>query len=363
MKSTTASLTRRSVLRGGTGLALAATIPPTTASWAAGGTGKTTSSKTASKSGTMLITHPSFAKHDTGPRHPERPQRMRILDKVFADTAFDGLQRAAAPFRNDFEVAVVRAHTQQHYDAIFAKRPNDGAPSVRLDPDTILSDKTWEAAVRSIGAGMFGVDQVMDPKTGVKNVFCQVRPPGHHAESKRAMGFCLFNSIAVAALHAKAAHGAERVAIVDFDVHHGNGTQEIFWSNKNVFFASTHQMPLYPWTGAINETGVGNIFNAPLRPGDDGGPFRQACKARILNNLSDFRPDIILISAGFDAHILDPLANLRLVEADFHWITEQLLEIAARRAGGRVVSMLEGGYDLGGLGKSAAAHVEALMSA
>jgi len=195
------------------------------------------------------------------------------------------------------------------------------------------------------------------------NAFCAVRPPGHHAEPSRDMGFCLFNSVAVAAQHARAKHGAKRVAVVDFDVHHGNGTQAAFWTDKDLFYGSTHQMPLFPGTGALDETGVGNICNAPLKPGDDGEDFRAAWEGRILPALDAFAPDFLLVSAGFDAHLKDPLAQLRLVEADFAWITERLLEAAAKRTGGKLVSTLEGGYDLDALATSTAVHVETLMSA
>jgi acetoin utilization deacetylase AcuC-like enzyme len=195
------------------------------------------------------------------------------------------------------------------------------------------------------------------------NAFCAVRPPGHHAEPSRAMGFCLFNTVAVAALHACAAHGAERVAVIDFDVHHGNGTQAAFWSDKDLFYGSTHQMPLFPGTGALSETGVGNIFNAPLKPGDDGDDFREAMLSRVLPALHDFAPDFLLVSAGFDAHVRDPLAQLRLVEADFAWITEKLLEAATKHTGGKLVSTLEGGYDLDALASSTAVHVKTIMDA
>jgi len=196
-----------------------------------------------------------------------------------------------------------------------------------------------------------------------KNAFCAVRPPGHHAEPARAMGFCLFNTVAVAALHARAAHGAERVAVIDFDVHHCNGTQDAFWSDKDLFYGSTHQMPLFPGTGARDETGVGNICNAPLKPGDGGEEFRDAFATRILPALNDFAPDFLLISAGFDAHVNDPLAQIRLVEADFAWVTEQLLEAAAEHTRGKIVSTLEGGYDLDALARSTAVHVATLMGA
>jgi acetoin utilization deacetylase AcuC-like enzyme len=215
--------------------------------------------------------------------------------------------------------------------------------------------------LRATGAAIHAVDQVVDGHA--KNAFCAVRPPGHHAEPSRAMGFCLFNTVAIAALHARAAHGAERVAVVDFDVHHGNGTQAAFWSDKDLFYGSTHQMPLFPGTGASSETGVGNIFNAPLNPGDDGDDFREAMLTRILPALHDFGPDFLLVSAGFDAHVKDPLAQLRLVEADFIWITEKLLDAAAKHTGGKLVSTLEGGYDLDALASSTAAHVATLMGA
>jgi acetoin utilization deacetylase AcuC-like enzyme len=215
--------------------------------------------------------------------------------------------------------------------------------------------------LRAVGAALHAVDQVVAGKAD--NAFCAVRPPGHHAEPSRAMGFCLFSTVAIAAEHARAKHGANRVAVIDFDVHHGNGTQAAFWTDKDLFYGSTHQMPLFPGTGALSETGVGNIFNAPLKPGDDGAKFREAFETRILPALDAFAPDLILVSAGFDAHLKDPLAQLRLVEADFAWVTEQLLEAAARHSRGRLVSSLEGGYDLDALAKSTATHVETLMGA
>ena len=312
---------------------------------------------------TLLLTHPCFVNHDTGYGHPERADRMRALDQVFANELFDDLVRDEAPIRDDLEQAVVRAHPQEYFDAIVAADPGPNGDTVRLDGDTVLSPGSWEPVIRAVGAGLEAVDRVMDENSLIKNAFCQVRPPGHHAETATAMGFCVFNSIAVAAKYARATYGLERVAVVDFDVHHGNGTQDIFWSDKDLFFGSTHQMPLYPGSGAVTETGVGNICNAPLRPNDDGVPFREAFESRILRGLDVFQPDLLMISAGFDAHEADPLANLRLVEADFAWATEQLLEVAARHCGGRVVSMLEGGYDLKGLAGSAAVHVKTLMDA
>jgi acetoin utilization deacetylase AcuC-like enzyme len=220
---------------------------------------------------------------------------------------------------------------------------------------------TWEAALRGIGAAIAAVDAVMAGEAD--NAFAAVRPPGHHAETGRPMGFCLFNNVAIAARHAMRAHGAERVAIVDFDVHHGNGTQEIFWDDDAVLYGSTHQMPLFPGTGARSETGAGNIFNAPLAAGDGGAAFQAAMAEVVLPAVDAFAPDLVVLSAGFDAHLRDPLGGLRLTEVDFAWITGELMELARRHAGGRLVSMLEGGYDLDGLSTSVAAHVARLMGA
>jgi len=311
---------------------------------------------------TLLITHPCFVNHDTGYGHPERPDRMRAIDRALSDDLFKPLRRVEAPLRDDVEAQITLAHPQAYLDAIKAARPTAGH-LVQLDPDTVMSVGSWEAALRAVGAGLHAVDQVMDAGSGIKNAFCQVRPCGHHAEKARAMGFCLFNNVAIAGLYARAKHGAERIAVVDFDVHHGNGTQDIFWSDKNLFFGSTHQMPLYPGTGALSETGVGNIWNAPLRPNDGGEQFRAAFESRILPALHDFAPDLVLISAGFDAHEADPLANLRLKEQDFAWATEEICKVADLHAKGRVVSMLEGGYDLAALARSVAVHVKVLMDA
>jgi acetoin utilization deacetylase AcuC-like enzyme len=312
---------------------------------------------------TLLITHPVFVEHDTGPGHPERPDRMRAVDKVLSHELFNGLKREEAPLRDDVEEMIALAHPRSYIDWVKAQRPAEGQTPVHLDPDTLLSSKSWEPALRAVGAGLAAVDRVMDKGSGIANVFAQVRPCGHHAEVERAMGFCIFNNIAIAGLYARKTYGCERIAVVDFDVHHGNGTQDIFWRDKDLFFASTHQMPLYPGTGALSETGVGNIWNAPLRPGDGGDPFKEAFNARILPNLRNFGPDIVLISAGFDAHKDDPLANLQLTEPDFAWATAKIAEIAARHAEGRVVSMLEGGYNLAALARSVGVHVNALMQA
>jgi acetoin utilization deacetylase AcuC-like enzyme len=312
---------------------------------------------------TLLLTHPCFVQHDTGPGHPERPDRMRAIDKVLGHELFKSLKRAEAPLRPDVEDAIGLAHPQSYIDWVKSVRPREGEEPARLDPDTVLSATSWEPVLRAVGAGLAAVDAVFDPASGAKNAFAQVRPCGHHAEAERAMGFCIFNNVAIAALYARKRHGAERVAVIDFDVHHGNGTQDIFRSDKNLYFGSTHQMPLYPGTGALNETGVGNVWNAPLRPGDGGDRFKEAFEQRILPNLRSFGPDIVLISAGFDAHADDPLANLRLTEPDFAWATSKIAEIADKHAQGRLVSMLEGGYNLAALAKSVGVHVTALMQA
>lgn len=308
---------------------------------------------------TILYAHPSFLDHDTGPGHPERAERLRAIDRALEAETFQSLLRQEAPLRDDDRIYVALAHNDGYFERIetFAAARKHGL--AHIDGDTVVSAGTWQAARRAVGAGLAAVDAVVGKSAA--NAFCKVRPPGHHAESDRAMGFCLFSNAAIAAHYARAKHGLERVAVVDFDVHHGNGTQEIFWSDKDLFYGSTHQMPLFPGTGALRETGVGNIFNAPLRAGDGREAFEQAFRDRILGPLHNFSPDLVIISAGFDAHERDPLGGLRLVEDDFAWATDQLGEIARRHAGGRIVSMLEGGYDLTGLSRSVAVHVKSLM--
>jgi acetoin utilization deacetylase AcuC-like enzyme len=306
---------------------------------------------------TLYLSHPSFLEHLTPLGHPERPDRLRAIERVMEAERFQSLERDQAPLATLDDARL--AHRSGYVDVIAGAVPSEGL--VRLDADTTMSPGSLEAALRGVGGAMQAVDEVMTRR--VANAFVASRPPGHHAEHDRAMGFCLFNNAAVAARHAQRNHGAERVAIVDFDVHHGNGTQDIFWSDASVFYGSTHQMPLYPGTGERSETGVGNIVNAPLRAGDDGEAFRAAMDEVLLPALDAFGPDLIVISAGFDAHVRDPLAEIRLVEQDFAWITRRLLEIAARRCGGRVVSLLEGGYDLEGLSRSVAVHVGTLMEA
>ncbi len=306
---------------------------------------------------TLLLSHTACFDHLTPDGHPERPDRLRAVEHALEDEMFASLVREQAP-EAELETAAL-AHPQDYVEAIIAAAPTDGL--VRVDADTSMSPGSLEALRRGMGAATRAVDEVVT--RNVRNAFCAIRPPGHHAEKVRAMGFCLFNFAAIAAIHARKTHGLERVAVVDFDVHHGNGTQDIFWSEPELFYGSTHQMPLYPGSGARGETGVGNIVNAPLAPGDDGVAFREAMDGVILPALERFSPDLVIISAGFDAHARDPLANLNLVEDDFAWATRRLMEIAERTCDGRVVSVLEGGYDLVGLATSTAAHVRTLMEA
>jgi acetoin utilization deacetylase AcuC-like enzyme len=306
---------------------------------------------------TLLYTHESSLGHHTPPGHPERPDRIRAIEEVLRNGDFSALKRETAE-RVDPE-AVKRVHPAAYIDAIHAAVPPEGKLS-RIDADTSLSHGSWEPILRAAGGATHAVDQVMGGHA--HNAFVAMRPPGHHAETATAMGFCFFNNAAIAVRHAQAKHGAERVAIVDFDVHHGNGSQEIFWSDASVMYCSTHEMPLYPGTGARGERGVhDNIVNAPLSAGNGGREFREAFEMAILPRLDAFQPDLIVISAGFDAHMRDPLANLNLLEADYAWVTKKVMGIADQHAKGRIVSMLEGGYDLEGLAKSVAAHVGALM--
>ncbi len=305
---------------------------------------------------TLLISHPACLAHDMGEGHPERPDRIRAVDRALESEIFQMMARDAAP-RADIAV-IARVHPVDYIEAIRAATPTQG--HVAIDQDTSMSPGTFEAALRSVGGAVFAVDEVMTRK--VHNAFVATRPPGHHAEISTPMGFCFFNNAAVAARHARAAYGAERVAIMDFDVHHGNGTQHIFWSDPHVMYTSTHEMPNYPGTGSIGERGeFDQIVNAPLRAGDGGDSFREAMDVAILPRIDAFNPDLVIISAGFDAHRRDPLGNLNLVEADYVWATRKLMEIAQKHCGGRVVSVLEGGYDLEGLARSVAAHVTTLI--
>ncbi|MEZ5924985.1 MAG: histone deacetylase family protein [Hyphomicrobiaceae bacterium] len=309
---------------------------------------------------TLLLTHPVCLTHDMGAGHPEQPDRLRGILKALEDPRFAGLRREESPVGTDDLLRL--AHPEAHIRFIRETAPKAPDGFARIDEDTAMSHGTLEAALRAVGGGATAVDQVMAGKA--KNAFLAVRPPGHHAEPERAMGFCFFSTAAIAALYAKQRHGLERVALVDFDVHHGNGSQAVLWSAKDVFFGSSHQMPLYPGTGAPTETGAsGNIVNAPLRPGEGRAAFREAWTSRILPALDHHGFDLLLISAGFDAHRDDPLAQINLVEEDFAWITEELCEAAEKRCNGRVVSFLEGGYDLAALARSVAAHVGVLMEA
>jgi acetoin utilization deacetylase AcuC-like enzyme len=305
---------------------------------------------------TLFITHPACLNHLTPPGHPERPDRLRAIERVFESERFQDLVRAEAPTA-DFDT-IALCHPMEYVTALREASPTSGL--VQIDADTSMSPGSFEAALRAAGGGIYAVDEVMAGRAS--NAFVATRPPGHHTETARPMGFCLFNNAAIAARYAQKRYGIDHAAVVDFDVHHGNGSQDIFWSDKTVMYCSTHQMPLYPGTGARSERGEHNtVVNAPLSPGDGGAKFREAFESVILPRLRDFRPELIVISAGFDAHQRDPLANLNLVEADFSWATLKIMEIAQASANGRVVSMLEGGYDLEGLSNSAAAHASALM--
>lgn len=307
---------------------------------------------------TLFITHPACLDHLTPSGHPERPDRLRAISRILDDQKFQPLQRVEAPRAELATIAL--CHPMDYVERIRDATPQQGM--VHIDADTSMSPGSFEAALRGAGGAVHAVDEVIAKRAS--NAFVAVRPPGHHAETRRPMGFCLFNNAAIAARHAQRRHGLERAAVVDFDVHHGNGSQEIFWSDASVMYCSTHQMPLYPGTGAASERGAHNtIVNAPLRPGDGGEQFRAAMENIILPRLREFRPELIVISAGFDAHTRDPLANLNFLEADFEWATRKLMEVADATAQGRVVSLLEGGYDLQGLANSTAAHVTALMRA
>ncbi|RJF94895.1 histone deacetylase family protein [Oleomonas cavernae] len=308
---------------------------------------------------TILFSHPSCLDHDTGWGHPECADRLRAVMRALEAEDFHYLERVEAPAATREQLT--RVHTPDYVDWVLAKVPTaTGHQAVHLDADTIVSAGSGQAALHAAGAVVAAVDAVL---TGAaRSAFCAVRPPGHHAEPDHAMGFCIFNNVAVGAQHARAVHGLSRVAVVDFDVHHGNGTQAAFQGDPDLFYASTHQAPLYPGTGAVGETGCAdNILNAPLPPGADGPAFRRAFAEHILPALDRFAPELILISAGFDGHALDPLANLRLIEADYRWVTAELAALSRRHCKGGLVSTLEGGYDLYALASSVAAHVATLM--
>ncbi|MFZ1921982.1 MAG: histone deacetylase family protein [Xanthobacteraceae bacterium] len=305
---------------------------------------------------TLIISHPACLEHLTPAGHPERPDRLRAVERALEAEKFQMLARAQAP-RAAFET-IALCHPMDYIEALRDASPEEDI--IQLDADTSMSPGSFEAILRAAGGAIFAVDEVFAKKA--TNAFVATRPPGHHAETARPMGFCYFDNAGIAARHAQKRYGIARAAIVDFDVHHGNGSQEIFWSDKTVMYCSTHQMPLFPGTGAVSESGDFNtVVNAPLRPGDGTEKFRDAFESRILPRLAEFQPELVIISAGFDAHYRDPLANINLEEADFAWATQKIMDVADRHAGGRVVSLLEGGYDLQALGNSAAAHVTALM--
>jgi acetoin utilization deacetylase AcuC-like enzyme len=307
-----------------------------------------------------LYTHPSSLAHDTGPGHPEQQARAEVIyaaiDREQKKGGLDGVARLEAPKASREQLE--RVHDARFVEAILAAVPSDGY--VRIDADTVMSPASGEAALCQAGAACAAVDAVMAGQAN--SAMCALRPPGHHAEPDRAMGFCLFNGVAVGALQALAVHGLERISIFDFDVHHGNGTQAAFEREPRVQYLSTHQWPLFPGTGAKEETGVGNIVNRPLPSGTGSRVWRDVVEGDILAAMDDFAPELVMISAGFDAHRADPLASLELVEDDFAWVTEELMSLAGRHAQGRVVSVLEGGYDLAALTSSFLAHINALRA-
>ncbi len=307
---------------------------------------------------TLLVTHSACLEHLVPQGHPERPDRMRAIEQALSPDKFNALQRLEAPMGSLDHVAL--CHNEHYVNELHHIAPSEGL--VYIDGDTSMSPGTWEAALRCVGGAIAATDAVVTGRAS--NAFVATRPPGHHAEVGKPMGFCFFDHAAIAARYAQRKHGIGRVAVVDFDVHHGNGTQDIFWSDPTVMYCSTHEMPLFPGTGAASERGEHDtIVNAPLRSGDGGEKFREAFNALILPQLKTFAPELIVVSAGFDAHWRDPLANIQLQESDYTWVTQRLMDLASETAGGRIVSVLEGGYDLQGLKDSVNAHVTTLMGA
>ena len=307
---------------------------------------------------TLLVQDQVYRRHRVPAGHVERPQRLEAIDAALAADRFSGLARRGAPPPAD-DAVLATAHRPAYIDAIRAAIPATGI--AQIEADTFVGPETFTVAAQAAAGACVAVDAVMGGAAA--NAFCAVRPPGHHAGADTAMGFCIFNNAVIAARHAQGRHGAGRVAIVDWDVHHGNGTQAIVEADASILYCSTHQMPLYPGTGDPSETGVGNIVNVPLAPGDGSVAFRRAFAAAVIPAVDAFRPDLVVISAGFDAHARDPLGELALGAEDFGWATAALMEVAGRHCAGRIVSLLEGGYDLTGLADSVAAHVAALMTA
>jgi len=302
-----------------------------------------------------FYTHVDCLHHDPGAGHPESPARLEVILNALEGEQFSTIEKLEAPKATREQL--LRVHSAEHVERIFQHASLN--ESIHLDADTVMSAGSLEAALHAAGAVCAAVDAVLAEK--FMRAFCAVRPPGHHATHRQAMGFCLFNNIALGAAQALAVHKLQRIAIVDFDVHHGNGTQDIFWNEPRVLFASTHQSPLYPGTGTSDEIGSGNILNAPLPSAAGSEEFRAAFESIILPRLNQFQPQLVLISTGFDAHRLDPLANLNLETEDYAWVTRKLVEIADQHACGRIVSTLEGGYNLAALKESVTAHVEAMM--
>ena len=306
---------------------------------------------------TILFTHQSCLRHEVAAGHPENPSRLKVLETLFAEEAFRGLERRDAPLGTVDQITLM--HSERYVEEIVRAVPDN--EFLYLDADTSLSNGSSEAAMRGCGSVCAAIDALM--AENAKNAFCAVRPPGHHAETEKAMGFCLFNNAAIGAAYAREKFKTDRVAVVDFDVHHGNGTQEMFWSQPNLLYASTHQMPLFPGTGSISEVGeYNNVINAPLSAGSGSSEFRTAFNEVIFPRLRKFSPDLLIVSAGFDAHADDPLASLNLYEDDYSWVTLELLSIAEKYSEGRLVSVLEGGYNLEALSSSVSVHVRQLMS-
>jgi len=306
---------------------------------------------------TLYYYHKDFLKHDTGLGHPENPDRLSHINAALKATTFDSLKRITPELRPDVNKLIRMVHTKSVMDQVLEKVAADGY--ISLDADTLLSEGSAHAALLAVSVVCDAIDRIKN-KTA-RNAFCAVRPPGHHAEANRSMGFCLFNNVAIAAEYARQIHSYKRIAIIDFDVHHGNGTQAIFDTNAEVFYTSTHEMPNYPGTGFSSEIGVGNILNVPLASGETGSQFREKFRQKILPAIRQFNPELILLSAGFDAHKDDPLASIQLTESDYAWLTEKIMDIADVCCEGRIVSVLEGGYNLYALADSVSAHVKVLM--